>query len=237
MWGDRYLAAADVGQVLIYDSTSGLPVATPFQPEVEPNQTFAWLTPAVTGSPGSGALFVANPAGKLYRVELVNEPQPHLVAVTSLDIDGSGLVTRLATVGNKVAAGDSQGRLWLFSADDLESQSPVELGGPISWGPFAAGDVVVAAIDGKELVAINAGGEEAWRRSIEHGPLVGPPLIEGTTALLAYRAGGMGRIALADGNETAFAPVGEPLGSGLVAYGSQLAVASADGALLIVEMP
>ncbi|MDC0935024.1 PQQ-binding-like beta-propeller repeat protein [Pirellulales bacterium] len=236
-WGDRFVAPAVVGQVLIFDSTSGMPAAAPFQPDVRPNQTFPWLTPATSGSPGNGALFIANPAGKLYRVELVNEPQAHLVAVASVDVDGSGLTTRLAIVGDKVVAGDSQGRLWLFSTESLESDSPTDLGGPITWGPFAAGDVVLVAVDGKEFVAVDADGQEAWRQSLEHGPPVGKPLVDGTAALLAYRLGGIGRTVLTDGRETTYAPLYEPLGSGIAAYGSQLAVASADGAVLFVELP
>ncbi|RIK81654.1 MAG: hypothetical protein DCC67_07985, partial [Planctomycetota bacterium] len=49
-WGDGLVAATDIGQVFLYDATSGLQRGAPFQPEIVPGERYRWLKPAVYGA-------------------------------------------------------------------------------------------------------------------------------------------------------------------------------------------
>lgn len=236
LWGNSFVAAADVGQVFVWNAL-GEQAATPFQPAVEPGQKFSWLPPVGIGVPNDGALFVSDGVRRLYRVQLIDQPQPHLEAAATSELTALGLATRLAIAGEYVIAGNSAGELQTFRQEDLEAGPSVSLGSPLTWGPFSAEDGVLLTLESDQLTMVDAAGVVRWQQPLERGPLAGAPLVAEGAAWLTYRNGVVSRIELSNGAEAAFADAKQPLASGPVAFGPRLVVAGADGAILVINRP
>jgi hypothetical protein len=233
-WRDGFVAATEVGQVLLFDAANGEKVGTPFQPELTPNQQYKWLQPAVAGSGDDSRLLVSDGAEKLYAVVYKSEPAPHLEAVASIDVGPSPLNSPLAVVGSRVFAGTKDGGLANFSLPELKPGETLKLGGQIIWGPHATPQGLLMALDTSELALVNSEDAIAWRRELKHGPLGGQPLFAGGAALLLHVEGGLERVNLADGAEASYLDLGQPAGAGPVAFGERWMVAAADGTLLVI---
>lgn len=236
-WGGAIVAAAEAGPVMLLSSEAAKKRATSFLPEISPGQTFEWLTPAATGMPGEGALFLCDPADLLYRVELVEAPRPHLAAVATRSMESQQPSTRLAIVGEVLYVGNDRGQLLRYAVEDLAPAEPIDLGNSIVWGPYSAGDSLLVGLADKELVAVGEDGQIRWRQTFERGPLVGAPQVVDQAAWVTHRRGGIARFSLIDGIETHHAAISQPLATGPVLLGAQLLVASADGALLLIDPP
>jgi hypothetical protein len=236
-WRDGFVTATDVGQVTLHSAEDGAPVATPFQPELKPGREYHWLRPAVVGDGAESRLVISDGVEKVYAVGLNAQPQPHLAAVTSVNVGGSPLASPLAVVGNLVLAGNQAGQLARFTLPDLKPAEAIDLGGRVTWGPHPAGQGVLIATDGGELLMASTKGAIAWRQALKRGQLGGLPLVDGDAALVLYPDGGIARISLADGSEQAFAELGQSAVAGPVAFGPRLVVSGADGTLLVVNRP
>jgi outer membrane protein assembly factor BamB len=235
-WHGGIVAPTDVGQVFLIDADSGESAATAFQPELEPDRKYHWLTPAQTGATNAMQLLLSDGAEKMHLIEVAAQPTPHLAAVKSVDVGAAPLASRLA-VTSKVFAGTEDGRLASFALPELTAGDLVELGGHVVWGPFAAGEGVLLATDTSEVMLVGADGAVKWRHAGEHGALSGKPLVDGPSAIVLHGEGGVSRINLADGTEAGYAELGQPAVAGPVALGERLVVAAPDGALLVVNRP
>ncbi|HEX6962179.1 MAG TPA: PQQ-binding-like beta-propeller repeat protein [Lacipirellula sp.] len=236
-WRGGFATATDVGQVTLHSAEDGSPVATPFQPELKPGREYHWLRPAVVGEGDDSRLVISDGVERIYVVGLNAQPQPHLAATASVNVGGSPLVSPLAVVGSQVLAGNAAGQLARFTLPELKPSEPIDLGGRVTWGPHTSGQGALLATDGGELLLVSAEGAVAWRRPLEHGQLGGVPLVDGGTALVLSRDGGIARINLADGSEQAFAELGQSAVAGPVAFGPRLVVSGADGTILVINRP
>jgi hypothetical protein len=231
------VAAADVGQITLYHADTAAAMGAAFQPELTPGKTYKWLRPAVVGSANSAKLAVSDGVEKVYLLDVVEQPQPHLAAVATGDVGPSPLTTPLAVLGETIVAGTEAGQLAKFAAADLAPQESMELGGRIVWGPHPAASGLLVGLDTGELVMLNANGSIAWRRATEHGFVTGTPLTAGDSLLVAHAAGGVARIAVGDGAEQAYVELGQPVVAGPVAMGQRLVVSASDGTLLVINSP
>ena len=236
-WRNGFVAPSEVGQVFFYPADAASPAATPFQPELTPGKKYDWRRAAVVGQGDAAQLAISDGIERVYLVAYVAQPAPHLEAVQSVDVGPSPLASPLAVLGDRVAAVTEGGKLVMFAATDLAPAEPLDLGGHVEWGPFAAEDNLLLALDSGELVAVGADGAIRWRRPLEHGQLAGEPLVASGEAVLLHSVGSIERVALADGAEAAHAEFGQPAVAGPVAFGPRLVVAAADGTLLVLDRP
>jgi outer membrane protein assembly factor BamB len=235
LWRNGFVAATEVGQVLLFDAASGEKIGTPFQPELTPNREYKWLKPAVAGSGDDSRLLISDGAEKLYAVVFKSEPAPHLEAVASVDVGPAPLTSPLAVAGSRVFAGTKNGALASFSLPELKPGETLKLGGQIIWGPHATPQGLLIGIDSNELALVDGEGAIAWRRKLEHGPLGGEPLVAGDAAVLLHVEGALERVNLADGAEASLTQLGQPAAAGPVAFGERWMVATPDGTLLVVN--
>lgn len=236
-WGEGFVAPTEVGQIFLFGADDATPLATPFQPELVPGKKFNWLTPAAVDGGANSQLAVSDGVTKVYSLRVVDEPEPHLESTAMVDVGPSPLTTRLAAAGATLFAGNEAGKAARYALPDLVVGEPVDLGGRVTWGPFAVGDGVLLATESDELILLNESGAVAWRQPLAHGKLGGRPLVDGETAYLVHLAGGLSSVAVGDGSEGAYLDLGQPATAGPVAFGPRLIVVSSDGTLLVVNRP
>jgi hypothetical protein len=236
-WRDGFVSATNVGQVTLHNADDGSPIATPSQPELTPGKKYNWLRPAMLGSGAESRLVISDGAAKLYLLGVEPQPQPHLKVLASVDVGAAPLTTPLAVVGNQVFAGNDAGQLARYALPELTAGEPISLEGRVAWGPHAAGDGALISIESGELLMVSGEGAVRWRQPLKHGAPCGTPLIDDQDAFLLFPTGGLARISLADGAESAYAELGQPAIAGPVALGPRLVVSAPDGTLLIVNRP
>jgi outer membrane protein assembly factor BamB len=236
-WQGGFVAASKVGQVYFYDGADGQPLADAFQPTLAPAAEFRWLEPAVYGTGASSQLVLSDGVESIYLVERLSDPQPHLAAQQVAALVSTVLTTRLAVAGDRAFAGTAGGSIASFQLPDLAAQQPVDVGAPLVWGPYAVGEQIVCTTANDELVCLDASTKILWKQPLEHGPAVGAPLADGASMLVAWQAGGLSQIELADGNERAHLDLAETLATGPVPFSTRLLLGAADGTVLVTNRP
>jgi len=120
---------------------------------------------------------------------------------------------------------------------DLKPAEPIELGDRVAWGPHVCEGGLLLTTEGDELLFVEGDGKIRWRQDLKHGACAGKPLVVDGAVFVLDRQGGVARIALADGVEAGYAATGQPAMAGPVALGERLLIATADGALVVVNRP
>lgn len=235
MLGPGFVAPLKIGQVFYLNSADGAPLATAFQPRIEPGASFNYK-PA--GAAPNGIQFViTDSAKKIYLVAVANDQQPHLQAVKEAEVGPRPITSPVVVLGDVALAVAGDSRLVRFKLPSLESAGETNLSAPVEWGPFVAADAALVATVDQKLAAASASGEVKWEVPLEHGPLAGPPLVAGDSVYLSFRKGVVERRALADGKPTGTLNLEHPLATGPVAFQQRLVVAAADGTLLVIDQP
>ena len=231
-FGQGWIAPLEIGQVMLLDG-AGQPLAAPFQPALKPGTVKNWLPASAIDDK---QFVITDGVEAIHLIAVQTAPQPHLTAVKDAELGSTSATTRTAVSGGRVLAGAKEPRLVAFTLPTLEPRDPIALTGAVVWGPFAVNEhVLLATADGK-LVAIAADGSATWQHDIELAP-VGTPLARGDAVLLAFPNGLLLKLQLASGEEAARAELKQPLAAGPVEFEQRLAVATTDGAVLIVNSP
>ncbi|MCH8840869.1 MAG: PQQ-binding-like beta-propeller repeat protein [Planctomycetes bacterium] len=236
-WGEAFVAATRIGQVYLYDAETAEQIGSPFQPALAANGQYNWLTPAVYGSGEDSRLVLCDGLAKIYLLRRAHKPQPNLQAEAEAKLGSSPLCTRLTIVGDTVFAGAKNGQLIRYALPSLEKLSAVELDAPVVWGPFSVGEQLLLTTAADERVCVDGQGQIAWRGLLAHGQPNGKPLADGDAALILWQRGGLSRIRLQDGSESAHLELKQPTVAGPIAFGGRLILASSDGTLLVVDRP
>jgi outer membrane protein assembly factor BamB len=243
-WGDGVVVPTRLGQVYYFDAstlneTSGLDdpggqsTYAPFQPPLQAGVEYEWLSPATAGA----GLVLSDGREKLYLLQRLAEPHPHLDAQAEVDVGPSPLVTPLAVVGDLVVAGTEDGKLARFTLPSLQPQDPVALGARVVWGPYNIGDRLLVVTAADELVCLDTSGVIAWRQPAESGGPGGRPLGMGAEVLLPWQDGSLSLVELSGGQQRAKWNLAQPVVTGPVAFGRRLVLSSHDGTLLVVDRP
>ena len=237
LWEDGFVVPTQVGQVFLFNSEDSKQWGAPFQPPLQPGEEYHWLTPA-TYAAGENSLLVLSDGNKrIYLLGRVAKPQPHLTALESSDISTAPLNTRLAVVGDLAIAGAKDGSLSVFQLPVLAPAESVQINANVTWGPYTIGKNVLLATSSEEIVCLDSQAKITWRKSLAHGPPAGQPTIYQEGIELIWQRGGISRISLADGQESSFTPLPQPVVAGPVPFGKRLVVSAYDGTLLILNHP
>ncbi len=224
-----FVAPLEVGQVFLLGAKGAQPLGTPFQPTIQPGETFAWLPAAA----GEGVVVITDGQRSIHCLSI---DEGSLKGVQRSDVGASPIIGRGAMMGRVAAFPTEAGRLLLLSTPSLERVAEPDLGGPAVWGPYAVGPIrcVVATTDG-ELVAINAEGAEQWRTPLPKSDLIGAPAIDGKQLCAVTKDGRLLRINLDSGEIAQEVKLGQPIASGPSLMGARVLIAAADGAVLVVS--
>jgi outer membrane protein assembly factor BamB len=233
VFGGGWIAPTEIGQVLLLDG-AGRSLAAPFQPALKPGVTKHWLPASVVGEK---QFVITDGVEAIHLVEQRPTPQPHLAVVKDTALGPTRASTRTVFAGGRVIAGASEPRLVTFTIPGLAVDDPIALTAEVVWGPFAVGDHVLVATAAGKLVCVAAtDGTTAWQQDQELNP-VGAPLVRGDAVLLSLPSGVLQKRLLASGEESARLELKQPLAAGPVEFEQRLAVATDDGAILIVNAP
>ncbi len=219
------------GEVFLLDPFSGEKRCEAFQPPTEAGEAFAWQRPLVIGS---GEMLLTDGRRAVYRVVVEESPKACLTAKNTLEL-ASPIVSQLAAAGKTGFAATADGKLMSFTLPDMKEGSSWPLRGRCTWGPWAVGDRVVVASNEQLMCA--DGKAQLWQVALPSGPLVGAPLNDGKSVIVASAKGIVLRLDAGTGKEEAKVDVGLPLGTGPVVVKDQLVVGSYDGSLYQIQKP
>ena len=237
VWGEGFVVPTRTGQVFLYNSDDGEQWGSPFQPPLAPGVTYHWNSPAVYSSGDNSQLVLSDGSKKVYLLSRADSPRPHLTATTDADISTSPLNTRFAIVGDLAVAGAEDGSLSIFALPSLTSNSSVNIGATVTWGPFTVGQNLVLATATEELICLDQHAKIVWRQPLAHGTPAGRPILHEGGLVLLWQQGGLSRVDLHGGDEAAYVPLPQPVVAGPVPFGKRLAISAYDGTLLIVNHP
>jgi PQQ-like domain len=235
-FGKGLLAPLKIGQVFYLAADSGRPLATPYQPRLQPRMTVPYQPAAEVGSEGR-QFVITDGREKLFLIAEVDQPQPHLAAVTEASVGPFPIVSPIVVLGGMAAAVTDGHQLARFHLPSLEPAGETDLRGSVIAGPYLAGDQLLLITADQQLMAVSAGGEIAWKVPLELGDLAGPPLTTDKGILLAYKKGILERRAAADGRSLGQLDVRQPLAAGPVRFLDGVVLTAHDGTLLLVDQP
>jgi outer membrane protein assembly factor BamB len=234
--GDGFLVPTQIGQVFYLSSVDGSSLTTPFQPVLQPDTQWNYKPAGAVGDAGR-QFVISDGRQKIYLVERVDQPQPHLKAVAEVDSGPYPIESQLFVLGGRAMAVAGGTRLVQFQLPTLQPAGESSFSAPVVWGPFRIGDTMLLATADGQLMSVSARGETSWKTATEHGDLAGAPLAQSGSVLIAYKNGILERRSLADGVSLGVEDLENPLATGAVPFLQRLVVAATDGTLLVVEQP
>jgi hypothetical protein len=219
------------GQLAVMDPATGRGMVAPLQTSVEVGGQVEWGRAAVLGD---GQEFViADSRRQLQRIGLRGSDPPALAQLARVELPFD-ISSPLAAGGDTVygvVREEASDKVVAFAASDLAAGKQWLVKGRVVWGPERIGELVLAATDRGQLVCFESGQKQRWTAELAYGPLAGKPLVvDGDLVLTAIR-GVVWRLAGAHGREVSKLDLGEPLGTGAVAWAGQLVVSGSDGTL------
>lgn len=235
-FGDGIIVPLKVGQVFYLSKADGARLAIPFQATLEPDKEWHF-TPAGATDSDPPSFVIADGQGKLYLIDLGNEPQPHLRALQQADAGPHPIESAVVPVGDSAFAIGGNSHLLRVKLPSFEPAGDANLPAPVVWGPFRVHDVLLLATADNQLMAIAADGQTKWKAPTGHGDLIGAPLKQNDSIVVSYKKGVVERRSLADGKPLAAKVITQPLASGPVSFLQKLVVAANDGTLLVIDQP
>ena len=227
------LVPGKIGQVFVVDPDTGRNVLAPFQPVMEVGREITWTEPVVLDE---RQVLISDGAAKVYRLAIVDTPQPHLEAAATVDL-AVPLVSPLAVVGEFAYAVDGGHRLVSFHLPDLAPAKDWPLDSRAVWGPRKVGDTVLVATLAGQLSCVDGAGALFWQAPLGQGCVVGSPLELRGALVASSTVGTVYRLAADSGKVLSQVALGQPLALGPVRWHERLLFAGSDGALHVLAEP
>jgi hypothetical protein len=222
--------------VLYLSPANGSPLATAFQPLLEPGSKLHFTPPGVVDA-AVRQFVISDGRDKIYLVALNNQPQPQLAAVAEAAVGPDPIVSPVFVLGDLAVAVTRHSRLVRFRLPSLEPAGETALSAPLAWGPYpVAAGLLFATAEG-QLQLVTAEGRAVWTAPLEHGEPIGAPLVIDGSFFISYRRGVFERRSLADGQASAFRDVAHSLAAGPIQFLDRFLLTAHDGTLLVVDQP
>ena len=223
------------GTVVLIDPVSGAEQLGAFHPRTELGVTTNWNLPVVLD--GGQEFVIADNRRRLFRVGIKQGSGKLLDALQEQTLEGEA-VGPWAAVGQMccgVIRSKEEDTVVAVALPALGVLQKLPLSGRLAWGPQRVGENVMLATE-KELLCLDAAGQEVWRMAWDHGPVIGQALPVDAHVWLSAADGLLCRVDAATGAVAATVEVGEPLAAGPVRDDQQLLVAGHSGVLFRVSL-
>ncbi len=227
------LIPTKIGQVMVLDPDTGRNLAEPFQPVVEAGREVAWTDPTVYAD---NQALLSDGATKLFRLNVVAEPRPHLEAVATADL-ATPLVSAAAVAGEFAYVVDAGNRLLSFHLPDLAPAKDWRLDSRAIWGPRPVGGQVWVGTLSGQLTCVSGAGELVWQVPFEAGSIIGTPIESRGAIVAGSSSGGVYRLAPDTGKILSEVRLGQPLSVGPQRWHERLLFGGSDGTLHLVAEP
>lgn len=233
-FGDYLLVAASRGQVFRIDSSNGMVVGAPFQPEIEPNVPVDYREPAIIRDGES--FIIGNSKGEFYFVEANG--------LTSLQgrasiTHSSGLVSPLVSRGGRaigICRGSSDELLSLeMRGDSLEITKSLSLPAGFVSGPVPAGDAnFLVVLDNGKTVCFDPELNQVWEAEIPSSDRAGvrqagAAVVAENGLMIAFETGLVVVVNPATGELVSSIDIRQPISGTPVRLGDAWYVPGADG--------
>lgn len=220
------------GQVFLLDPKTGTELIQPFQPTLQADSKYRWRA---TVNPAGDQLLLANQQ-QLHRVGVQQEPTPHLTSEVTIDLT-EGITSSIAALDSSVYGITSNNKLVCWRNEDLEVGNTWDIGSGVIMEPTRGASHVFVVDAENQLWCLNDQQQVLWKKPIEHGPPIGPP-IEGPQGLMiATQTGGVLTLDAETGEQQAVVDTGLPLSSGPVLWNDQVLVVGEDSAFYLLSQP
>lgn len=232
-----WLAPLEVGQLVYFDGTTGQPLAAPFQPSQAPRPGLRWRGVTATEVGGRPVAIATESGGRLFAVELLHAPAPHLAAAAERDLAAAAVAFRAAVSREAVAVVTPDPRLLVLSAATLATRGESKLPAPVVWGPFGTeGGFVLATADDR-LHMISAAGDVRWASQVNATTLLGRPQATDGFMMLSHSTGQLEARSPDTGEVGGRTSLGQAIARAAIRVsGRRRMLASAgDGALLLID--
>ena len=230
--GESLAFGLDNGQLVVIDPTNGAPVATPFQPPVEPGQKHRWNQPVY--SDAARMLYATDSRRKLYRIAVSES----LKALSDVDIEGT-VMGPLATVGQQVVlvlSNQTDETLMVMDGNSLTKAGSTALDGRWQSGPYALdADSVVVQTD-RKLQAFGSSGAKRWEIDFQRVRLAAAPLVTEAGLAIAATDGKAWLIDPATGEIRHAVDGGQPLSAAPLVIPGGMLLGSDEGTVLLMRL-
>ncbi len=232
VFADGLLAPTAGGQIFLLDPRTGVEMAEPFQPVLEPGRKYVWSRPATIGN---DQFVVADDSSGIHRAVMKTDPKKQFALAATARLDDPA-TSPIAVLGSGVYAVDRADTLVRLDLPDLTGKTQKPLGAKCVLGPLTVGESVVLVTGDNRMHVIDSSGK---MRSDElpYGTPLGEPVVDGAGWLMASASGVVWRVNPSTGQQLGKQETGLALGSGVALFGNRLLVAGHDGTLCLIEKP
>lgn len=231
--GGMLLAPGKIGQVYLLDPRGAKgSIVAPFQPRLDNAGQLTWRALAAVNDREA---LLTDGSAKIYRLRIVDQPQPHLdLAGSPVDV-GAPVVAPIAVAGELAFAVDAGNRLLALRTSDLTVVNQWPLDGHLKWGPKLVGNRVLLATEEKQLLCFDQKPQLAWKQPLANGAVAGAAANDEKELVVASVDGIVSVLSAESGQETGKIPVNEYLTGDPVFAGGRLLVAGRDGCLHLLN--
>lgn len=232
--GGGFLLPMDSGRIVLANWQTGAMLGSPFQPTSDPNQTIRWSTPvALPEDPDQ--VIIADDRKKIYRLRVGDQ----LRELASADLE-KPLLGPTAILGDTLlatTAGPAADFLVLFDTGSLDQRSERLLDGRVTWGPFAAGPLVVLRTDDGRLRGFDTAGEPTFVVDLPDGNPVDGVSLADQMVIVTGENGWLAAIDVDQGKMAGRFDLMQPLSAAPLVVGRRLLVPGKEGVIYITEIP
>ncbi len=234
---DGLLTPLENGRITLWNPQTGAKRAEPFAAEIDFQTTPTWTTPLKMKN---GGVLVGDGRGKLFHLEIQEDPQPHLALRQSLELSFP-LASPMAEGEEHVFASDAGHSLLKLHARDLTLVDSWELASPMDWGPAIVGETLLFTTREGEFFALDMLEEQSPPQlqgiDFKQAPLAGTPIFWRDKWLCASVDGSVWTLEASSGTVELVEALNVPLTGEPVLQGDELFLNGKDGCLYGMMLP
>jgi hypothetical protein len=231
--GNGFFLPLDSGRIVLMNWQTGGQFGSPFQPPSTPTTVVKWSQP-VTLPSDPDQVIIADDRKKIYRLRVGEQVRE--LASADLEEPLLGPSTIIGDTFLATTTGPAADFLVARDAGSLDAKTQRLLDGRVTWGPYAAGDMVLLRTDDGNLRGFNAACEPLFAVLLPDGRLVDGVAMTADAAVVSGRAGWLIAVDPLTGRISGKADLSQPLSGPPLPIGKRLLVPGMEGVVYITEL-
>jgi hypothetical protein len=231
--GNGFFLPLDSGRIVLMNWQTGGQFGSPFQPPSTPTTVVKWSQP-VTLPSDPDQVIIADDRKKIYRLRVGEQVRE--LASADLEEPLLGPSTIIGDTFLATTTGPAADFLVARDAGSLDAKTQRLLDGRVTWGPYAAGDMVLLRTDDGNLRGFNAACEPLFAVLLPDGRLVDGVAMTADATVVSGRAGWLIAVDPLTGRISGKADLSQPLSGPPLPIGKRLLVPGMEGVVYITEL-
>ncbi len=233
----KLLVPLNDGQVALFETKTGTPVALPFVSTIALERQPRWTQPVVIEGTKEFLIVNNRPDEKnqvaLHRVVLVDAGETKLIEKDRTTLDRP-LRSPIVLAGRLAAMIDDRNVFLTIKLDDLKPGVSANLSGPCVWGPYALGEEFVFATADSTLHFFDSGGEKFFCSAPKP---IGKPFLDGDNVYFNSSDGKFWSVDLKTGKSSDVLETGVPASVGPIRVNGTTLCCGRDGTVYRIAIP